>query len=175
MLERLSASERRTVKIGAACAVAILVFTFGKKWYDDWSDVRDSLTATREKLDAIGLDEAKQKALFAIVPVFEMPKAEEQQMFLFRDKFNEQLKRAGIKSEPLQVLPLGKKKGEYRLLRMKCTGKGRFGQVLDLLANLKENPYLVGIEEMKIQCDPKKPQDQRQEVELELTVSTFVK
>lgn len=174
MLEKLSDSERRTVKIGAVCAVVILVFTFGTKWYDHWSEVTESLKATREKLDAIGLDETKQKALLSIVPAFEMPRAEEQQKFLFRDKFNEQLKKAGIKSEPLEVLALGKKKGEYRLLRLKCTGKGRFGQVLDLLANLKENPYLVGVEEMRIECDPKKPQNQRQEVDLELTVSTFV-
>jgi hypothetical protein len=43
--------------------------------------------------------------------------------------------------------------------------------VLDFLARLNENPYLVGIEELKIKkVDPKKPQD----VELDLTVSTFV-
>jgi succinate dehydrogenase flavin-adding protein (antitoxin of CptAB toxin-antitoxin module) len=43
--------------------------------------------------------------------------------------------------------------------------------VLDFLAQLNENPYLVGIEELKIKCDPKK----RGEVELDLTVSSFAK
>jgi len=57
------------------------------------------------------------------------------------------------------------------LLRLKCSAKCRFTQVLDLLANLKENPYLVGIEELRIRCDSKKPQ----EVDLDLTVSTFIK
>jgi hypothetical protein len=42
-------------------------------------------------------------------------------------------------------------------------------QVLDFLERLNENPYLVGVEELKIKCDPKK----RGEVELDLTVSTF--
>jgi hypothetical protein len=118
------------------------------------------------------MDEAQQAGLMSIVPTFEMPRSEEKQKFLFRDKFNEQLKKAGIKSEPLQIPPVGRsRQAGYKLLRLKSTGKAKFGQVLDLLAKLKENPYLVGIEEMRIQCDPKK----RQEVELELTVSTFVK
>ena len=43
--------------------------------------------------------------------------------------------------------------------------------MLDLLANLKENPYLVGVEELRMRIDKKKPQ----EVDLDLTVSTFVK
>jgi hypothetical protein len=101
-----------------------------------------------------------------------MPEKEEIQKFLFRDKFNEQLKKAGIRSEPLQILPASKSPvARYQLLRLKCSAKCRFGQALDLLANLKDNPYLAGIEEFKIECDQKK----RQDVELDITVSTFVK
>ena len=101
-----------------------------------------------------------------------MPEKEETQMFLFRDKLNEQLKKAGINSKPLQVVSTGKSpQAGYRLLRLKCSAKCRFAQALDLLANLKENPYLVGIEEFKIECDQKK----RQDVKLDVTVSTFVK
>jgi hypothetical protein len=33
----------------------------------------------------------------------------------------------------------------------------------------------VGIEELKIECDTKQPPDKRQEVEIALTASTFVK
>ena len=36
---------------------------------------------------------------------------------------------------------------------------------------MKENPYLVGIEEMRIKCD----ENNREKVELDLTVSTFAK
>jgi hypothetical protein len=54
---------------------------------------------------------------------------------------------------------------------LKCSAKCRFGQALDLLADLKDNPYLAGIEEFKMECDQKK----RQDVKLDITVSTFVK
>jgi len=106
------------------------------------------------------------------VPVFQMPEQEETQKFLFRDKLNEQLKKAGIKGKPLQVLP-GRKSPQsaYKTLFLKFSGKCQFRQSLDLLANLYNNPYLVGIEEFKIECDQKK----RQDVKLDITVSTFVK
>ncbi len=172
MIDRLSQREKRTIKIGVVCAVVILVMTFGTKWFAHWDQAKTSLSQMEAKLDLIDVDEAKQAGLMSIVPIFEMPQSEEKQKFLFRDKFSEQLKKAGIKSEPLQMPPVGRsQQAGYRLLLLKSTGKGKFGQVLELLAKLKENPYLVGIEEMRIQCDPKK----RQEVELELTVSTFIK
>jgi hypothetical protein len=145
---------------------------FGTTWLEKWNQTKASLSQMKAKLKVIDMDEARQAGLMSIVPTFEMPQSEEKQKFLFRDKFNEQLKKAGIKSEPLQILPVGRsQQAGYKVLRLKSTGKAKFGQVLDLLAKLKENPYLVGIEEIRIQCDPKK----REEVELELTVSTFVK
>ena len=172
MIDRLSQREKRTIKIGAVCAVVIVVMMFGTTWWDKWDQAKTSLIQMKAKLDLIDVDKAKQAGLMSIVPTFEMPQSEEKQKFLFRDKFNEQLKKAGIKSEPLQIPPVGRsQQAGYKLLRLKSTGKAKFGQLLDLLAKLKENPYLVGIEEMRIQCDPKK----REEVELELTVSTFVK
>ena len=172
MIDRLSQREKRTIKIGAVCAVVIVVMTFGTTWWDKWDQAKTSLSQMKAKLRLIDVEEAQQAGLMSIVPTFEMPQSEEKQKFLFRDKFNEQLKKAGIKSEPLQIPPVGRsQQAGYKLLRLKSTGKAKFGQVLDLLAKLKENPYLVGIEELRIQCDPKK----REEVELELTVSTFVK
>ena len=172
MIGRLSQREKRTIKIGVVCAVVILVMTFGTTWLDKWNQAKTSLSQMKAKLKVIDVDEAQQAGLMSIVPAFEMPQSEEKQKFLFRDKFNEQLKKAGIKSEPLQIPPVGRsRQAGYKPLRLKSTGKAKFGQVLDLLAKLKENPYLVGVEEMRIQCDPKK----RQEVELELTVSTFIK
>ncbi|MHC4543348.1 MAG: hypothetical protein ACYTDW_05545 [Planctomycetota bacterium] len=173
-MRRLNEKEKRTIKLGAVCAVAIVVFALGTEWLGHWKKVRNSRTGIDNKLDAINVSDAKRAGLMSIVPVFEMPEKEEIQKFLFRDKFNDQLKKAGIKSEPLQVLPPKTKKSPvagYKLLRLKCSAKCRFAQALDLLARLKENPYLVGIEELKIECDQKK----RQEVKLDLTVSTFVK
>jgi len=65
----------------------------------------------------------------------------------------------------------------YKVLKIKCKGKCKFDQLLDFLSNLKENPYLVGIEELRFQCDTKEPPEKRKdkEIEIDLTVSTFVK
>lgn len=172
MFEKLSQREKKTITIGAVCAVVILVMMFGTPRLERWRQARRSLDQLKAKLDIIDVEKATQAGLTSIVPAFEMPQGEEKQKFLFRDKFNGQLKKTGIKSEPLQIPPVARSRQPgYKFLRLKCTGKGKFGQVLDLLASLKENPYLVGIEEMRIRCDQKK----REEVELELTVSTFVK
>lgn len=170
-MRRLNEKEKRTLKFGVVCAAAVVAFAFATEWLGHWKKVRNS-PGIEKKLEEINVSDAKWAGLTSIVPVFEMPEKEETQKFLFRDKFNEQLKKAGVKSKPLQVLPAAKSGvAGYKLLRLKCSAKCRFGQVLDLLANLNENPYLVGIEELKIECDPKK----RQEVKLDLTVSTFVK
>lgn len=171
MIEKLSQRDIRMLKIGAVCVVAIFVFWIAFELYDRRSEARASLAELNNKLELIDVDKAKRSGLMSIVPKFEMPQKEETQKFLFRDKLDEQLKKAGIKST-LQVVSTTKS-GQvgYKLLRMKCSGKCRFTQVLDLLANLKDNPYLVGVEELRIRCDKKKPQD----VDLDLTVSTFIK
>lgn len=172
MIEKLSQKDIRAIKIGAVSVAAILVFMFVSNWIDHWTTARDSLDVLKEKLELIDVDKAKRAGLMSIVPAFEMPQNEEEQRFLFRDKLAEQLREARINSGPLQEVAGGKSPhAGYKLLCLKCTAKCRFEQVLDLLANLKENPYLVGIQEMRIKCDPKKPE----EVELNLTVSTFVK
>jgi len=170
-MKKLSQKEKRTLKFGLVCAVAIVAFAFGTKWLDNWKQARSSRADITNKLKAINVKDAERAKLMSIVPVFEMPQKEERQKYLFRDKFNEQLRNARIKSEPLQVLtPIKSGVAGYELLRLKCSAKCSFGQALDLLARLKENPYLAGIEEFKIECDQKK----RQDVKLDLTISTFI-
>lgn len=171
-MRSLSQKEKRTLKFGAVCAVIIVGFAFATQWLDNWKQARNLHNRKKEKLQAISVDETKRAGLMSIVPVFEMPVMEEKQKFLFRDKFNEQLRDARINSEPLQILsPVKSSVAGYKLLRLKCSAKCRFEHVLNLLAHLKENPYLVGIDELKIECDQKK----RQDVKLDLTISTFVK
>ncbi|MHC4396098.1 MAG: hypothetical protein ACYS1A_10640 [Planctomycetota bacterium] len=172
MIAKLSQRDKRALKLGTVSVAAILVFVFMTTWLEHWARVRESLAVAKVDLKIISPTKARQEGLLTIVPVFEMPQKQEEQKFLFRNKFNEQLKKAGIKSGPVQFTA-GKslRQGGYRLLRLKCSTKCKFNQVLDLLANLKNNPYLVGIEQLNIKCDPKK----RQEVELDLTVSTFAK
>jgi hypothetical protein len=175
MARRLNPREIRVLQLGGICAVAILAFTYGADWLGRWGAVRASLGTAKSQLGDLAADNSKRAAVLSIVPVFEPPKAEETQKFLFRDKLYEQLKKAGIKNEPLAFLATRTTRNvPYNVLRIKCKGKCQFNQLLDFLAALKENPYLVGVEELSIQCDTKEPPEKRKEVEIDLTVSTFV-
>ena len=172
MIEKLSQRDIRILKIGVVCAAAILVFWLASKGFDRWKEARAFTAMLNNKLELIDVDKARRAGLMSIVPVFEMPEEEKTQKFLFIDKLTEQLKKAGIKNQPSQDVSTGKSaQAGYRLLCMKCSAKCKLTQVLDLLASLKENPYLVGVEELRMKIDKKKPQ----EVDLDLTVSTFVK
>ena len=175
MARRLNQREIRVLQLGGVCAVAILAFTYGATWLEHWREVRASLATARSRLDDLTADPAKRAGVLAIVPVFEPPQTEETQKFLFRDKLHEQLKKAGIKNEPLTFLATRVTRNfPYRVLRIKCKGKCRFEQLLDFLAAMKENPYLVGLEALSVQCNTKEPPEKRKEVEIDLTVSTFV-
>lgn len=172
MIEKLSKKDIRALKFGAIGAVAIIVFVFGSAGHNRWVKAKANAAVLRNKLDTIDMDKAKQAGLMSIVPAFELPQAEDEQKFLFRDKLSEQLKKAGIRNKPLE-LQTGRKSpmAGYKLLLVKCSATCQFTQVLDFLSRLNENPYLVGLEEFKIKCDPKK----HGEVELDFTASTFAK
>jgi hypothetical protein len=176
MARKLTEREKRILTVGLLSAVAIVVLRFGLDGYDHWMKVRASLRSHRAKLKEVVVDETKQAGLLSIVPVAETPQLEEKQKFLFRDRLHEQLKQAGIKTEPLTILAARKKAGlPYKVLRIRCRGKCKFEQFLNFLATLPENPYLVGIEELRLDCDAKQPADKRKDVEIDLTVSTFVR
>ena len=168
---KITERDKRALKLGAIGAVVILVFILGSSRYDKWRQSKLSMDRVQGKLDTIKVDKRRQAGVLSIVPVFEMPKEEEEQKFLFRDKVNEQMKKLGIKSKPLEILGVGKKVDGYKSLRIKCTARCRFTQVMDLLAALNENPYLVAVEELRIRVDAKK----RQEVDMDIVVSTFAK
>ncbi len=176
MARKLTQREKRTVTIGLVAAGAILVFAFGTKGYDRWQKVRTSLKSAQAKLDDVTVDPVKQAGLLSIVPVAEPPEVEDKQKFLFRDKLHEQLKKAGIKVEPLTILPARRKVNlPYRVVLINCKGKCKLDQLLNFLATINENPYLVGVEELRFKCDTKQPPDKRKDIEIDLTVSTFVK
>jgi hypothetical protein len=172
MIKNLSQKDIRTLKFGALCVAGIIVFLVGSEVLSRLKKAQASTALLNNKLDLIDVDKAKQSGLMSIVPKFEMPIEEEDQKFLFVDKLTEQFKKTGIKNQPLEVASkTSSKKDGYKLLRLKCSATCKLTQALDLLANLKDNPYLVGIEELRLRIDKKKPQ----EVAIDLTVSTFVK
>jgi hypothetical protein len=180
MARKLNERERRLLLVGAAAGAAILVLAYGTKGLDRWNKSRGSLVAAKQKLSEVETDKAKLAGLISLVPVFEKPEPEEKQKSLFREKLYEQMKKAGLNSEPPQPI-LGKKMNvggtPYRVLKVKCKAKCKFDQLLDFLANLKENPYCVGVEELQIRCDTKEPPEKRKDkdVEVDLVVSTFVR
>jgi len=172
MISKFSQKDIRALKIGAVGVAAILLFVFILERHESWSQAKQLSITLEKQLDDIDLNKARRSGLTSIVPVFQMPVEKETQRFLFRDRLNEQLRNARINSQPIQEVPGGKSPvAGYELLRLKCSGKCNFGQILNLLADLKNNPYLVGIEEMHFKVDPKN----QQQVDFDLTVSTLVK
>ncbi len=182
MFERMSQRDKRALTFGIVAVAVILAYMSVGPWLKDWQDIRANLEAGRKRLKVIApaADDETAKAdwekLALRVPVFEMPLRETKQVPLFRDKFSDQLKRAGIKVKTLQ--PVGGKSArpipgtqKVKLLKFQCRGKCSLNQVLDLLAGLNSNPYLVGIEELNIKCGQK----DRRQMDLVMTVSTFVK
>jgi len=180
MARKLNERERRLLLVGGIAVVAILIFTYGAKGLDRWNKSRGSLAAAKRKLGEVEMDKAKLAGLLALVPVFEKPEPEEKQKSLFREKFYEQLKKAGINPDPPQPI-LSKRINiggtPYRVLKIKCKAKCKFDQLLDFLAGLKENPYLVGVEELQVRCDTKEPPEKRKDkdVDVDLVVSTLVR
>ena len=180
MARKLNERERRMLLIGLAVVAVMLVFTYGTKGIGQWHKNRVSLAAAKKKLGEVETDKATLAGLLALVPVFEKPEPEEKQKTLFREKLYEQMKKAGINTEPPQPL-LGKKTSvggvTYQVLKIKCKGKCKFDQFLDFLASLKENPYVVGVEELQVRFDTKEPPEKRKDkdVDIDLIVSTFVR
>jgi len=177
-LAKLSERDKRTLKLGGVGVVSILAYAFViGPWIDDWLLTRSALKTERIKLDSIAPKSdgsaAKQAGLISVVPKFEMPQAENVQGPLFRGKFNEQLKKAGINVTSLQFLRSTRPKqaSGYNTLRLQCRGRCKFNQMLDLLAGLNDNPYMVGVEGLQVKCDTKK----REQMDIVLTVSTSVK
>ena len=168
-MRKLTEKDIRALKLLAICAPAILVFYFGSGWLENWSKVRAQIKSKEAQLKSLNMSEAKRAGLMSIVPAFEMPEREEAQKNRFRDKLVEQLKKARIKYEPLKVTPTRKTiYKNYKILLIQCRAKCQFTQMLDFLAQLNENPHLIGLESFMFKCDKSKPQ----EVEFDFTVST---
>ena len=176
----LGERDKRALAIGAAVVAVVVVYVFLlAPWLDDWKITRSALAGYRAKLQLVGIDadgnsKTKQQGLIRVAPVVEPPQAEDLQRRLFRDKFSEQLKKAGIPIKSgvnFDSSVRSQKNSGLKILRLTCKTKCKFDQVLDLLANLNENPYLVSLEEFRLRCDEKK----RDEIEMTLTVSTSVK
>ncbi len=166
----------RALKLGTAGIVAVIVFLLAFDFKERWAKANVSFEATNTRLTTLAatLDMSKNKytGLKSLVPVFVMPVEKEKQRFLFQDSLNEQFKKTGINCMPWEeIADKSKLLGDHELLRLKTSGKCQITQLFDLLANFKENPYLMSIEELLIKSDPQN----KQQAEFEITLSTPVK
>jgi hypothetical protein len=179
MISNLSDRDKKILKIGAVAAGIIIVYSIIIcPFFESWSQVRSEIRLERAKITVLsgvkGPQAAIQRAsLFSTVPVVEIPETENLHRIHFAGRLHTQLSSAGVRIKSLQYLSGEKFKPEIGLKqqRLQCRGNCSFGQVLDLLSVLGQNPYLVGIEDLQLTTDTKNPQD----MEMVLTVSTFVK
>jgi hypothetical protein len=175
MLEKLNPKDVRALKLGAAAIAAMILLLFALDLKECWTKEKTSFEETKSKLDtlaAIEMTEVEYARLMSTVPAFKIPAAKGDQKFLFQDSLNEQLKKANINSQPWQEIggKLTLSTG-HEVLRLKTSGKCNITQLFDLLANLNESPYLIGIEEIMIKRDTQN----QQQVNFDITVSTPVK
>ncbi len=177
MMKAMNERDLRAIKIGAVGAVAIVAYLLAGPWLNRWQIVRAEKELALQKLNRVAVDSAgalpaEQLKLISAVPKLEMPADEKTQGDRFRETFNQQLQKAGIKPKSMQYLAAKKQAlGGYRTLRLQCRARCETNQVLTLLESLNENPYFVGVEGLEMKPDARN----RNEVDLTLTVSTFSK
>lgn len=175
MLEKLNPKDIRALKLGAVGIVVIIGLILFWNLNEHWAKANESYQARISELDvldALDMTKAKYARLKSTVPVFEMPLERDKQKFRFQDSLNEQFKKANVKSQPWEETGCkGKILTGYDVLTLKTSGKCNVTQLFDLLVRLKENPYLMGIEELSIKSDEKN----KQQVNFDITVSTPVK
>ncbi|MBP8304666.1 MAG: hypothetical protein KBE04_11115 [Phycisphaerae bacterium] len=162
------------VLVGAACVGAILAFMVVPKWWGHWSRIRTQIREDRLLLEHASAGEFNPPGLASMVPVFEMPKDMEAQKILFREEINRQLMQARMPSAPLQIEPVTKQVvGKFGRLSLKYKGTCRFDSLLDFLATLKNNRYYAGVDELVLKVDPKRTGQERQNLDVEMTISTL--
>jgi hypothetical protein len=115
----------------------------------------------------------RSKRLAEFVPVFEQPQGADEQGRLLRDGMTELLKKSGVQVRSLAFVrgDLSGVSAGFDKVLLQCRGRCGYESVLNLLSQLKLNPYYAGIEELTLTADAKK----RDELEMSLTVSTFAR
>jgi hypothetical protein len=177
MAYRLSEHDKKVLRFGAYGVAAILAYSYIlAPWAADWHRTRVATAANMRTIASLAGSVDRRLNQADIVPVFEMPVAAEQQQHLFKTRFNKQLTDAGIQAKSLQYITAGKTPNNlgFTVSKLKCDGKCTMPQAIRLLASLPENPYFLGIDELRLSCDPKKREETKQaEMTLSITVSTF--
>lgn len=178
MLEKLNPREKRIVLFSVTvCGLILLHFLVIEPISTKWAAVRTQLQSARQKAAMLKLDPKspqtqQQKRLMELVPVLDLPKPSDQQGPLLQEAFTNQLRKAGLTPRRMQIVrgrttrndPAG-----YVVLNLTAQGTGQYNHLLNLLADLPQNPYCVGVQKCSIKPDAK----DRQKLEWEITVFTY--
>jgi hypothetical protein len=155
---KINQKDKKTLQIGGIGVIVVIVLVFGLKGFDIWKQAKNELATLEGRIET--LNTSKDPQLHKKVPDFNMPVGKEEQQYRFRDSIEAKIQAVGINSGPLGEQSGGKTPVPgYDLIRYKSSGNCTFSQLLNLLAYLKEDPYLVGIEELRIKVTT--PQQQR--------------
>jgi hypothetical protein len=172
MLDKLSQHDKRVLTIGLSAAAIMVVYVYiVAPWAADWKQTRAAIATNMKVIDSLEGSVSRRANQASIVPIMTMPIAAEKQQQLFKTMVNKQLTDAGIQVKSLQYITVGKTANNlgFTVSKLKCDGKCSMSQAARLLGSLPENPYLLGLDEVRLSCDPKK----RDEITLSMTLSTF--
>ena len=174
MLEKLSQRDVQALRLGVLGIAAFMLFYLALSGADRWVTVRRNISTSKGQLQFLASARPGEE-IRQILPVLKIPQNEEAQKNLFRTEFNNQMNRCGIRAQPIKVTTAAKSPhAGYKMLYLECKAKGNFDQLMDFLADLDRNPYLVGIEKLVITKSDVKNQQSR-DVNIEIKVSSFVK
>ncbi len=174
MIKKLNQRDVRALRYGIAGIAIFAIFYLALSGLARWKEIRSNIEISKGQLQTLATakpgDQIRQ-----IMSVLKIPQNEETQRNLFRTEFNSQLSRSGIRAQPIKVTTAEKSpKAGYKTLYLECKARGSFDQVLDFLANVNRNPYLVGIEKLVITKSDTRNQMSR-DVNIEIKVSSLVK
>ncbi|MBN1973766.1 MAG: hypothetical protein JW787_09020 [Sedimentisphaerales bacterium] len=172
MLEKLNEKDKNTLKMGGIGAIVLVVLVIAYQGFNQRAQKLKELKRLELTYKSLDVSENVHKRIMAAVPIFQMPGNEQNQKTYFRNSLNQKFEQLGITTAPWQEVAGGKTHippQGYGVLLLRTSGSCRFDNILTLLADLKENPYYVGVEELNIQCDPQNPQ----QATFIITLSTY--
>lgn len=176
MWNKLKPREKRIMKLLLATACLIIGFQLLEPIIQDYQQAKAERLRLQETLDDFlriqGSDAARQEAIAQMVPVFEIPAQSEKQSILFRDNINQQLKRAGLKANSIQLRQnKSKDTAGYKVWTVECQGQCQYNSIMRFVEEIKKNPYYVAIEKLALKVDSK----DRNKMTYYLIVSTYAK
>jgi hypothetical protein len=174
MFDKMNEKDKKTIRMGGIGAVVVVVLFIAVQGYGNWNKKTTEYKTMVNQLKTLNVADSARNRALEIVPVFLMPKDEQTQKTLFRNSLEQLFEQLQINTEPWQEVATSKSPimTGYGALRLRTSGSCRFEQILRLLAELRQNPYLVGIEELHFECNPQNPQQTEFSIQLSTITSS---